>query len=117
MEMEDIQSLLKELEDVKQAESETVRDYCARFRKSLYQIPRDCLPEEKYFIYLYTKGLQLHLSFLLDKKKPKTLPEAHKMAMQFERYLFMTKTDAIDTLNLIKLVSHENFVEDTQERR
>jgi hypothetical protein len=40
MEMEDIQSLLKELEDVKQAESEIVRDYCARFRKSLYQIPQ-----------------------------------------------------------------------------
>jgi hypothetical protein len=32
MEMEDIQSLLKELEDIKQAESETVRDYCARFQ-------------------------------------------------------------------------------------
>jgi hypothetical protein len=85
MEMEDIQSLLKELEDVKQAESETVRDYCARFRKSLYQIPHGCRPEDKYLVYLYTNGLQVHLSFLLDKKKPKTLPEAHKMAMQIER--------------------------------
>jgi hypothetical protein len=28
----------------------------------------------------------------------------------------MTKTDAMDTLSLIKLVSHGNFVEDTQER-
>jgi hypothetical protein len=29
----------------------------------------------------------------------------------------MTKTDAMDTLSLIKLVSHETFVEDAQERR
>jgi hypothetical protein len=117
MEMEDIQSLLKELEDVKQAESETVRDYCARFRKSLYQIPHGCRPEDKYLVYLYTNGLQVHLSFLLNKRKPKTLPEAHKMAMQIERSLFMTKTDAVDTLSTMKLVSHETFVEDAQERR
>jgi hypothetical protein len=117
MEMEDIQSLLKELEDVKQAESEIVRDYCARFRKSLYQIPHGCRPEDKYLVYLYTNGLQVHLSFLLNKKKPKTLPEAHKMAMQIERSLFMTKTDAVDTLSTMKLVSHETFVEDAQERR
>jgi hypothetical protein len=57
------------------------------------------------------------LSFLLNKKKPKTLAEAHKMAMQIERSLFMTKTDAVDTLSSIKLVSHETFVEDAQERR
>jgi hypothetical protein len=57
------------------------------------------------------------LSFLLNKRKPKTLPEAHNMAMQIERNLFMTKTDAVDTLSTIKLVSHENFVEDAQERR
>jgi hypothetical protein len=117
MEMEDIQSLLKELEDVKQAESEIVRDYCARFWKSLYQIPHGCRPEDKYLVYLYTNGLQVHLSFLLNKKKPKTLPEAHKMAMQIERSLFMTKTDAMDTLSTMKLVSHETFVEDAQERR
>jgi hypothetical protein len=57
------------------------------------------------------------LSFLLNKRKPKTLPEAHKMAMQIERSLFMTKTDAMDTLNTMKLVSHETFVENVQERR
>jgi hypothetical protein len=116
MEMEDIQSLLKRLEDVKQAESETVRDYCVRFRRSLYQIPHGCRPEDKYLIYLYTNGLQVHLSFLLNKRKPKTLPEAHKMAMQIEKSLFMTKTDAMDTLSTMKLVSHETFVENTQER-
>jgi hypothetical protein len=117
MEEEDMQSLLKELEGIKQTESEIVRDYCARFRKSLYQIPRGYRPEDKYLVYLYTNGLQVHLSFLLNKKKPKTLAEAHKMAMQIERSLFMTKTDAVDTLSSIKLVSHETFVEDAQERR
>jgi hypothetical protein len=109
--------LLKELEDVKQAESETVRDYCARFRKSLYQIPHDYRPEDKYLIYLYTNGLQVHLSFLLNKIRPKTNPEAHKMAMQIERSLFMTKTDVMDTLSMMKLVSRETFVEDAQERK
>jgi hypothetical protein len=116
MKFEDIQSLLKELEDVRQAESETVRDYCFRFRKSLYQIPHGCRPEDKYLVYLYTNGLQVHLSFLLNKRKPKTLPEAHKMAMQIERSLFITKIDAMDILSTMKFVSHETFVEDAQER-
>jgi hypothetical protein len=82
----------------------------------LYQIPPSHRPEEKYLVYLYTNGLQGHLSFLLNKKKPKTLPEAHDMAIQIEKSLSMTKTNAMDTLSLIKLVSHGNFVEDTQER-
>jgi hypothetical protein len=116
MEMEDIQSLLKELEDIKQAESETVRDYCARFRKAFYQIPLGCRPKDKYLVYLFTNGFQVHLSFLLDKRKPKTVLEAHKMAMEIEKSLLMTKTDAMDTLSMMKLVSHENFVEDTQEK-
>jgi hypothetical protein len=73
-------------------------------------------PEDKYLVYLYTNGLQVHLSFLLDKRKPKTLPEAHKMAMEIEKSLFMTKTDAMDTLSMMKLVSHKDFVEDTQEK-
>jgi hypothetical protein len=116
MKIEDIQSLLKELEGIKQKESEIVRAFCARFQKLLYQIPRGHRPEDKYLVYLYTNGLQGHLSFLLNKKKPKTLAEAHNMAIQIEKSLFMTKTDAMDTLSLIKLVSHGNFVEDTQER-
>jgi hypothetical protein len=57
------------------------------------------------------------LSFLLDKKKPKTLPEAHKMAMQIESSLSMTKTDAMDNLSLMKLASCQTIVKDAQERR
>jgi hypothetical protein len=83
----------------------------------LYQIPRGHRPEEKYLVYLYTNGLQVHLSFLLNKKKPKTFAEAHDMAIQIEKSLFMTRTDAMDTLSLIKLVSLKTFVENPQERR
>jgi hypothetical protein len=82
----------------------------------LYQIPQSHRPEEKYLVYLYTNGLQGHLSFLLNKKNPKTLAEAHNMAIQIEKSLSLTRTNAMDILSLIKLVSHGNFVEDTQER-
>jgi hypothetical protein len=114
--MDDIQSLLEELEGIKQAESEIVRAYSNRFRDALCQFPPSRHPEDKYLVYLYTKGLQAHLSFLVNKRKPKTVPEAHKMAMEIERSLFMTKTDAMDTLSMMKLVSQKDFVEDTQEK-
>jgi hypothetical protein len=38
------------------------------------------------------------------------------MAMEIEKNLFMTKTDAMDILSMMKLVSHEDFVEDAQEK-
>jgi hypothetical protein len=117
MKKEDIQSLLKELEGIKKTESDIFRAYCVRFQKLLYQIPRSHHPEDKYLVYLYTNGLQVHLSFLLNKKKPKTFPEAHDMAIQIEKSLLMTMTDTMDTFSLIKLVSLGNFVEDSQERR
>jgi hypothetical protein len=53
------------------------------------------------------------LSFLLNKNNPKTLAEAHNMAIQIEKSL---PSSAMDTLSLIKLVSHGYFVEDTKER-
>jgi hypothetical protein len=114
--MEDIQSLLEELEGIKQAESESISDYAARFRETLHQFPPSHHPEDKYLVYLYTKGFQPHLSFLLDKRKPKTIPQAHKMALEIEKSLFMTKTDAMDALSMMKLVSHKDFVEGTQEK-
>jgi hypothetical protein len=88
----------------------------SRFERLLYQIPQSHRPEEKYLAYLYTNGLQGHLSFLLSKKNPKTLAEAHRMAIQIEKNLSLTRANAIDILSLTKLVSHENFVEDTQEK-
>jgi hypothetical protein len=116
MKIEAIQSLLKELEGIRQAESEIVKVFGFRFERLLYQIPQSHRPEEKYLVYLYTNGLQGHLSFLLSKKNPKTLAEAHNMAIQIEKSLSLTRTNAMDILSLIKLVSHGNFVEDTQER-
>ena len=114
--IEDIQSLHKELESIKQRESEPVKTYCARFQKVLYQISPGHRPEERYLVYLYTKGLHGHLSFLLDKKRPRTFPEAHDMATQIEKSLSLTGTNPMDALSLMKLVSHGNFVEDAHER-
>jgi hypothetical protein len=115
MEMEVVYSLLKDLEGIRQAESEVVRAFGVRFQRLLYQIPQSHRPEGNYLVYLYTNGLQAHLSFLLDKKRPKTLAEAHNMAIKIEESLSLTKTNIMHTPGLIKLVSHENF-EDTQEK-
>jgi hypothetical protein len=115
MKIEDMQSLLKELEGIKQTKSEVVRAFGVRFQRLLYQIPQSHRPEGNYLVYLYTNGLQGHLSFLLNKKNPKTLAETHNMAIQIEKSLSL-KTNAMDTLSLIKLVSHGYFIEDTQER-
>jgi hypothetical protein len=119
MKMEDIQSLLKGLEGIKQTEPEIVRVFGARFQKLLYQIPQSHRPKDKYLVYLYTNGLQGHLSFLLNKKNPKTLAEAHNMAIRIEEHLSLSRTNdhTMDTLSLIKLVSLETFAEDPQERR
>jgi hypothetical protein len=116
MKIEAIQSLLKVFEGIRQAESEIVKVFGFRFERLLCQIPQSHRLEEKYLVYLYTNGLQGHLSFLLSKKNPKTLAKAHNMAIQIEKNLSLTRTNAMDILSLIKLVSHGNFVEDTQEK-
>jgi hypothetical protein len=115
MKIEDIQSLMKELEGIRQTESEIVKVFGSRFERLLYKIPQSHRPEEKYLAYLYTNGLQGHLSFLLSKNNPKTLAEAHRMAIRIEKNLSLTRPNGIDILSLIKLVSHENL-EDTQEK-
>jgi hypothetical protein len=119
MKLEDIQSLLKGLECIKQTEDQIVRVFGARFQRLLYQIPESHCPKDKYLVYLYTNGLQGHLSFLLNKKNPKTLAEAHNIAIRIEKNLSLSRTNdhTMDTLSLIKLVSLETFVEDPQERR
>jgi hypothetical protein len=116
MKAEAIQTLLKELEGIRQAESEIVKVFGFKFERLLCQIPQSHRPEERYLVYIYTNGLQGHLSFLLSKKNPKTLSEAHNMAIQIEKNLSLTRANAMDILSLTKLVSHANFVEDTQEK-
>jgi hypothetical protein len=88
-------------------------------RSCFTNIPESHRPKGKYLVYLYTNGLQGHLSFLLNKRNPKTLAEAHNMAIQIEKNLLSSGINGttMDTLSLIKLVSLETFVEDTQERR
>jgi hypothetical protein len=78
-------------------------------------------PKEKYLVYLYTNALPGHLSFLLNKKVPKTLTEAQNMAMRIEVNLFLSKgehfsslwtktiNDTSNTLSLKKLVSLDTF--------
>jgi hypothetical protein len=85
MKLEDIQSLLKGLESIKQTEDETIRDFGFRFQRLLYQIPESHRPKDKYLVYLYTNGILGHLSFLLNKKNPKTLAEAYNMAIRIEK--------------------------------
>jgi hypothetical protein len=116
MKIEDIQPLLRELEGIRQTESETVKAFGSRFERLLYQIPQSHRPEEKYLAYLYTNGLQGPLSFFLSKKKPKTLAQAHRIAIRIEENLSLTRANATDILSLTKLVSHANFVENTQEK-
>jgi hypothetical protein len=47
------------------------------------------------------------LSFLLNKRNPKTLAEAHNMAIQIEKNLLSSGINAftMDSLSLMKLVS------------
>ena len=50
MKLEDIQSLLKGLECIKQTEDEIVRVFGARCQRLLYQIPEGHRPKDKYLI-------------------------------------------------------------------
>jgi hypothetical protein len=125
MKLEDIQLLLKGFEYIRQTEDETVRAFGVRFQMLLYQIPKSHCPEDKYLVYLYTNALLGNLSFLLNKKGPKILAEAHNMAMQIEVNLSLSKEkhssslwtkineDTSDTLSLKKLVSLEAFSADS----
>jgi len=73
--LEDIETLLKRLDYIKQVENETVREFHNRFEKLLYQIPRSHHPGDMYIVYLYTNAILVHLGFLLNKKGPKKIDE------------------------------------------
>jgi hypothetical protein len=73
--LEDIETLLKRLDYIKQVENETVREFHNRFEKLLYQIPRSHHPGDMYLVYLYTNAILVHLGFLLNKKGPKKIDE------------------------------------------
>jgi hypothetical protein len=129
MKLENIQTLLKRLEYVKQTQNETVRDFQVRFEGLLYQIPRSHHPRDKYLVYLYTNALLVHLGFLLNKKGPKTIYDAYYMARQIEenislskgKHIFSLGTKVDDpkgtpgTLRLERLVTLETFTANFQE--
>jgi hypothetical protein len=117
LKLEDVQSLLKELEGVRQENGEFVKFFGTKFQKLFHQILESHRPGGKYLVYLFTNGLQAHLSFLLNKRNPETLEEARNMAIQIERNLLSRGISSftMDALTLMKIVSHGNFVENTQE--
>jgi hypothetical protein len=118
IQLEDISVLLKRLEDIKQTENETLRDFQGRFENTLYQIPKSHPPEDEYIVHLYTHALLVHLGFPLSKRGPRTLNGAHSMVARIEqnislseiRYLFTS-----GTLRMESLVALENFIVDVQE--
>jgi hypothetical protein len=116
--LKDIQMLLKRLKYIKQTENETVREFQDRFENLLGKIPRSHHPEDKYLDYLYTNALLLNLRFLLSKKGPKTIHEAHNMAIDIKENISLSKKGHLftpDTLSLERLVSLKTFTDNFQE--
>jgi hypothetical protein len=83
--------LLKRPEYIKQTKNETIREFQDRFENFLWKIPRSHHPKDKYLAYLYTNALLVNLGFLLSKKGPKTLHEAHIMAIDIEANISLFK--------------------------
>jgi hypothetical protein len=86
----------------------------------LLQIPRSHCPEDKYLMYLYTNAFLGHLSFLFNRKHPKTLEEAYNMAIKIEANICLFKEGhsfTLDAFSLERLVSLEIFTENSQEKR
>jgi hypothetical protein len=118
IQLEDIPVLLEELEHIKQAEDETVRDFQDRFENMLYQIPESHHPEERYLVHLFTRALLGYLSFPLDKRAPRTLDEAYNMSARIEEKISLSEIRCLftsGTLNRESLFALENFIVDFQE--
>jgi hypothetical protein len=115
--LEDIQILLKRLKYIKQTKNETIKEFHDRFENLLWKIPKIHFSEDKYLIYLYTNELLVHLGFLLSKKGPKTLHEAHNMDLEIETNISLSKEGHLFTpytLSLDILVSIETFTSNFQ---
>jgi hypothetical protein len=119
LKLEDVQLLLKELEGVRQEDGELVHYLWTKFQKLLHQIPERHRPGGKFLVYLFTNGLQAHLSFLLNKRKPGTLKEARDMAIQIERNLISRGISSftMNAITLMEIVSLEGFDAQEVEKR
>jgi hypothetical protein len=115
---EDIPLLLKNFEDIKQRENETLFDFQNRFEDTLYQIPKDHRPGEEYVVHIYTHEILARLGLPLRRRAPKTLNEAYGMAKEIKNNIFSSGINdlfASDTLAMESLYSHENLIDDFQE--
>jgi hypothetical protein len=115
---EDIPLLLKNFEDIKQRENETLFDFQNRFEDTLYQIPKDHRPGEEYVVHIYTHAILAHLGLPLRRRAPKTLNEAYGMAKEIKNNIFSSRINdlfASNTLAMESLYSHENLIDDFQE--
>jgi hypothetical protein len=115
---EDIPVLLKNFEDIKQRENETLFDFQSRFEDTLYRIPKSHYPEREYVVRHYTHAILPHLGVPLRKRAPKTLDEAYGMAKEIKDNIFslgMNDLFTSGTLTMESLYSHEDLVDDFQE--
>jgi hypothetical protein len=96
--IEDICVLIKRLEYMKQTGNETVKEFHTRSENLLHQIPRIHHPEDRYPAYLYTNALLVHLGFLLNKKRPKSIQEACDIATQIKENISLFKKEHLFTL-------------------
>jgi hypothetical protein len=118
IQLEDIPTLLKELEHIKKAKNETVRDFHDRFENMLYHIPESHHPEERYLVHLFTCALLGYLSFPLNEIAPRTLDEAYYMAAVIEHKISSFDIGGLFTLSIVNgenLFTLESFVIDIQE--
>jgi hypothetical protein len=116
---EDIPLLLKNFENIKQTENETLFDFQSRFEGTLYQIPRAHRPGEEYVVHIYTHAILAHLGLPLRRRAPKTLNEAYGMAKEIKNNIFSSWINdlfASGTLAMEILYSHENLVDDFQKK-
>jgi hypothetical protein len=116
---EDIPILQKKFEDIKQCENETLFDFQSRFEGALHQIPTIHRPEMEYIVHLYTHAILAHLGLPLNKRAPKTLDEAYGMAEGIERNIYLSGMKDLftsGTLTMESLYSHDNLVDDFQEK-
>jgi hypothetical protein len=115
---EDIPVLLKNFEDIKQRENETLFDFQSRFEGTLTQIPRDHRPGEDYVVHIYTHAILAHLGLPLRRRAPKTLNEAYGMAKEIKNNIFSSGINDLftsGTLTMESLYSHEDLADDFQE--
>jgi hypothetical protein len=115
---EDIPLLIKNFEDIKQRENETLFDFQSRFEGTLCRIPKSHYPEMKYVVHRYTHAILPYLGVSLRKRAPRTLNDAYGMAKEIKNNIFSSGMNDLftsGTLTMESLYSHEDLVDNFQE--